>query len=104
MASRLGSLYPRHDNRRAARERRPMALTVKPWGDDSGAYQFSPCPFCGSEIHHIESWARSFDPPRLWHEWHHADDSDCWVVQHRGKIVALADDKLENQELAMRSW
>jgi len=30
-----------------------------------------PCPFCGARILHVESWARSFDPPRLYHEYHH---------------------------------
>lgn len=30
-----------------------------------------PCPFCGDRLVHVESWARSFDPPRLYHEYHH---------------------------------
>lgn len=63
------------------------------------------CPFCGSEIQHIESWAKSFDPPRLYHEWRHIDDSeDCWVVRHRGKIVGSATEKPDSQLAALNRW
>lgn len=63
-----------------------------------------PCPFCGSKIVHIESWARSFDPPRLYHEWQHADDNDnCWV-RHRAKCVASATERPEDQHGAVERW
>jgi hypothetical protein len=72
---------------------------------DSGAYRFAPCPFCGSEIKHIESWAKSFDPPRLYHEWHHIDDNkDCWIVFSRGKIVGSADETGEAQQAQLDRW
>lgn len=73
---------------------------------DSGAYRFIPCPFCGSEIRHVESWAKSFNPPRLWHEWHHDDDNDgCWIrARAGGKIVGNATDNPADQERAIRRW
>lgn len=70
---------------------------------DSGAYRFVPCPFCGSEIQHVESLAKSFDPPRLYHEWQHIDDNDCWI-RKRGFIVGAASDNPNEQERAIRSW
>ena len=72
--------------------------------DNCEAYRFAPCPFCGSEIVHVESWAKSFDPPRLYHEWHHADqDRDC-VIFRQGQIVAKATDDPKQQEAAIRLW
>lgn len=71
---------------------------------DSGAYRFIPCPFCGSEIRHIESLARSFDPPRIYHEWQHIEDSDaCWIGRQR-KIVGSAGDDPKEQERVIRRW
>jgi hypothetical protein len=63
-------------------------------------YQLKPCPFCGSPIDHVESLAKSFDPPRLYHEWHHRDDN-CWLTD---KIVAISNDKEENQIRVMARW
>lgn len=69
------------------------------------AYRMAPCPFCGSEIRHVESWARSFDPPRLYHEWHHIEDNPkCWVVHNRGKMVGSASDDPETHQLALDRW
>lgn len=66
---------------------------------------FLPCPFCGSEIKHIESWARSFDPPRLYHEWHHVEeDNNCWILYSKGKIVASANDLKTEQRAAVLRW
>lgn len=71
---------------------------------DSGAYRFRDCPFCGSEILHVESWAKSFDPPRLYHEWRHIDDNDdCWISR-RHKMVGHATDDPGQQERAIRIW
>jgi hypothetical protein len=72
---------------------------------NSGAYRFAPCPFCGSEILHVESWARSFDPPRPYHEWQHVDDdvNACWIRRNR-KIVGSASDDPNEQEHAIRLW
>jgi len=73
---------------------------------DSGAYRFAPCPFCGSEIKHVESWAKSFNPPRLWHEWHHVEEgNNCWIVHHRGTIVVgSATDEGASQRAAIMRW
>lgn len=72
---------------------------------DCEAYRFAPCPFCGSEIRHVESWAKSFDPPRLYHEWHHVDDDgDCQIVGRYGRIVASATDDPEMQERTILRW
>jgi hypothetical protein len=30
-----------------------------------------PCPWCQEDLDHVETWARSFDPPRAYHEYHH---------------------------------
>lgn len=69
------------------------------------AYRMAPCPFCGSEIRHVESWARSFDPPRLYHEWHHIDDApDCWITKHRGKIVGSATEDGDMQAEVLNRW
>ena len=72
--------------------------------DDSGVYRFIDCPFCGSEIVHIESLARSFDPPRVYHEWHHVDDDESCYIRKRSKIVGSATDDGEMQERAIRLW
>jgi hypothetical protein len=67
--------------------------------------QFKPCPFCGSEIRHIESMALSFDPPRAYHEWHHVEEgNNCWIVHHRGTIVASATDLVSSQRAAVLRW
>jgi hypothetical protein len=65
----------------------------------------APCPFCGSEIRHVESWAKSFDPPRLYHEWQHIDDNvnECWVRRHR-KIVGSATDDPATHKAALDLW
>lgn len=71
---------------------------------DSDAYRFAPCPFCGSEIVHIESTAKSFDPPRVYHEWHHKDeDYTCWIFSQR-RIVGSATDNPIDQEREIRRW
>jgi hypothetical protein len=64
------------------------------------------CPFCGSEIRHVESLAKSFDPPRLYHEWHHVLDNadDCPIRRHVGLIVASATDDEKMQGEAVRRW
>lgn len=71
---------------------------------DSGGYRFIECPFCGSEIRHVESLARSFDPPRVYHEWHHIDDDETCFIRKRGKMVASATDDGKQQESVIRSW
>ena len=52
-----------------------------------------PCPFCGSEMKHIETWAKSFKPPRLYHEWHHVEATDCPMRDHGGLHKATDDPK-----------
>jgi hypothetical protein len=68
--------------------------------------ELKPCPFCGSEIKHVESWAKSFTPPRLYHEWHHEQDNpeSCPVRRHVGKIVASASDDIGMQNDAVCRW
>ena len=65
-----------------------------------------PCQFCGSEIRHIGSWALSFNPPRLWHEWHHVDDNRevCHLLAYNGKIVFSATDDVEIQNYRIERW
>jgi len=62
-----------------------------------------PCPFCGSAIKHVESWAKSFDPPQLWHEWHHVEDNNCWI-RDQGKIVSRASNNPIIQEVMVQQW
>lgn len=72
---------------------------------DCEAYRMAPCPFCDSEIRHIESLAKSFDPPRVYHEWHHIDaNKDCWIFAQGGKIVGMADETGEAQLRALNRW
>jgi hypothetical protein len=65
-----------------------------------------PCPFCGSEIKHIESLAKSFDPPRVYHEWHHQADNRgaCPVRRHIGIVIASATDDKVEQDNAIARW
>lgn len=71
---------------------------------DCEAYRMIPCPFCGSEIRHIESLAKSFDPPRMYHEWQHVEDNeDCWIWRQK-KIVGSASDDPGEQKRAIRIW
>ena len=37
------------------------------------------CPFCGVGIKRIESWAKAFQPNRLFHEYHHIPESECFM-------------------------
>lgn len=63
-----------------------------------------PCPFCGSKIRHVDSWAKSFNPARLYHEWHH-DETFCQIhPQGRGTMVADATDDPEMQARAIERW
>lgn len=72
---------------------------------DSGAYRMFGCPFCGSEIRHIESLAKSFNLPKVYHEWHHIDPGEnCWIVHYRGRIVGSANDSPEMQLAALNLW
>ncbi len=63
-----------------------------------------PCPFCGSKIKHVESWAKSFDPPRLYHEWHHVENENCWIRNNRGLIVANSNEKPNSIQYAVETW
>jgi hypothetical protein len=63
-----------------------------------------PCPFCGSKIRHVESWAKSFDPPRLYHEWHH-DETPCQIhYPQGGTMIANATDDPEMQARVIKEW
>lgn len=53
-----------------------------------------PCPFCGGELRLIESWARSFHPPRLYREVHH-DNEHC-PISKRIVCTAPNTDSLED--------
>lgn len=48
-----------------------------------------PCPFCEAAIKHIESPAKSFNPPRIFHEYHHPR-SECMFFD--GIIASFSDD------------
>ena len=41
-----------------------------------------PCPFCNTHLRHVESLARSFNPPRIYHEYHH-DNPKCFFSKFR---------------------
>lgn len=72
---------------------------------DSGAYRMVSCPFCGSEIRHVESRAKSFDPPRLYHEWQHIDQNPkCWIVWNVGTIVGTANETGPMQKDTLDRW
>jgi hypothetical protein len=63
-----------------------------------------PCPFCGTRLKHIGSWARSFDPPRLYHEWLHAPVI-CQMNPSGGdKPILTATDDPETQFKALALW
>lgn len=63
----------------------------------------NPCPFCGSKIKHVESLAKSFDPPRLYHEWHHVEKDNCWIGNWKS-IVASSDEKPNSIQYAVETW
>lgn len=63
-----------------------------------------PCPFCGSPVTHVESLAKSFDPPRLWHEWHHELINDCWLFKARGHVLGGATDDVKMQAKFCEQW
>lgn len=50
-----------------------------------------PCPFCGADIVHVESLARSFDPPRIYHEYWHPK-SECFLGGDRRFLASFTDD------------
>jgi hypothetical protein len=35
------------------------------------------CPWCGQQLEMVESWAKSFDPPQLYREYHHRAQPEC---------------------------
>lgn len=39
--------------------------------DATAPREMAPCPFCGMHLMHKPSWAMSFQPNRLYHEYHH---------------------------------
>ena len=63
-----------------------------------------PCPHCGAELIHIRSMARSFDPPREYHEWHHVDDMECWLRKKVGPIVFATTEDPIAQVQALAAW
>lgn len=50
--------------------------------------ELKPCPYCGSSLNHVESLARSLDPPRVYHEYHHPKNGCFMVTGNRHAIVA----------------
>lgn len=38
-----------------------------------------PCPFCDARLEVVESWARSFSPPKLYIEYHHPRGTFCMI-------------------------
>lgn len=62
-----------------------------------------PCPFCGSPVKHIESIARSFNPNRVYHEWHHEFDNDC-LLRKKGKVLEYATDDEAMQARFCAAW
>lgn len=62
------------------------------------------CPFCGSEIDHVESLAKSFSPPRVYHEWHHRQQNDCYLLKRMGRVVCSSTDDLALSEKQRRAW
>lgn len=77
-------------------------MTDAPSRVSPGTSSLLPCPFCGSEISHVESLAKSFKPPLLYHEWHHPKN-DCWVSRLT-RIVESADEDPERQAAAALRW
>lgn len=64
----------------------------------------APCPFCGSRLIHIGSWARSFDPPRLYHEWKHPPIV-CYLNHHGGDVpLFCASDDVSEQIFRLERW
>ncbi|MBO0358644.1 Lar family restriction alleviation protein [Hymenobacter sp. BT186] len=59
-----------------------------------------PCPFCGGELRWLDSWARSFNPPRKYLEIHH-DSEDCFI---RKGIIFSSDEKREKLPEFIRKW
>ena len=63
-----------------------------------------PCPFCGNQLKHIGSWAKSFDPPRLYHEWLHPPVV-CQINFHGGEVPILsATDNADMQIAVLERW
>lgn len=88
----------------AKNAKKSVSEKVKETMAECEAYRMAPCPFCGSEIKHVESWAKSFNPPRLYHEWQHVDDNmDCWI-RRRFKVVGSATEDGEMQKVALDQW
>lgn len=59
-----------------------------------------PCPFCGGVLAHIESVARSFDPPRIYHEFVHPDVPCHYLPKKRWTFT---DDATARSEF-VASW
>jgi hypothetical protein len=62
-----------------------------------------PCPFCNADIVRVETIAKSFAPPRVYVEWHHAPGF-CWLTLHKGRIMMTASDSLPAQRIAIDLW
>ena len=50
------------------------------------------CPFCGGELRYVESWALSFSPNKLYHEYHHPEN-DCVLKKSRQSFQEDGDGK-----------
>jgi hypothetical protein len=67
-------------------------------------YDARPCPFCRAEIKHITSLAKSFTPPRVYHEWHHPQNN-CFIAHHFGDAPLLsANETPESAANALARW
>jgi hypothetical protein len=59
----------------------------------------SPCPFCGCMLRHVETWARSFEPPRLYHGYQH-ENNGC-ILSSKGWYF---DDKPDSRMAFITKW
>jgi len=58
-----------------------------------------PCAFCGGDMLHIESLAKSFTPARVYHEYHHPDN-ECVLSGYRVNF----DDNPEPRVEWLQKW
>lgn len=66
--------------------------------------ELKPCAFCNASLKHVESLAKSFDPPRVYHQYEHPQNGCIVTTGERHYIIATFTDDPEPRLKFIQDW